>query len=74
MQQSLTNPAVVEDAPRLVSSNAGADNKGLDVIFYLHNITNKTRIKTIVEQVEQQFVRLDVLVNNAAIPYDISQY
>ena len=50
------------------------DKEELDVIFYLLDVTNKDHINTISKQIEQQFGRLDVLVNNAAILYDSWQY
>ncbi len=54
--------------------NELTDKEGLDVIYYLLDVTNKDHIETISKQVEQQFGRLDVLVNNAAILYDTWQY
>jgi NAD(P)-dependent dehydrogenase (short-subunit alcohol dehydrogenase family) len=53
--------------------NKLVDNEGLDVIFYLLDVTNKDHVKTISKQVEQQYGRLNVLVNNAAILYDTWQ-
>jgi NAD(P)-dependent dehydrogenase (short-subunit alcohol dehydrogenase family) len=46
---------------------------GLDVIFYELDVSNQNHMNRIVHQVEQQFGRLDVLVNNAAILYDTWQ-
>jgi NAD(P)-dependent dehydrogenase (short-subunit alcohol dehydrogenase family) len=50
------------------------DKEGLDVIFYLLDVTNKDHINTISKQIEGRFGRLDALVNNAAIHYDPWQY
>src|ERR687891_1328810 len=47
--------------------------RGLDVIFYELDVLNQNHMSRIVHQVEQQFGRLDVLVNNAAILYDTWQ-
>jgi len=44
--------------------------RGLDIIFYQLDVCNDTDIKNISLQIEQQYGRLDVLVNNAAILYD----
>jgi NAD(P)-dependent dehydrogenase (short-subunit alcohol dehydrogenase family) len=46
---------------------------GLDVIFYELDVSNQNHMNRIVNQVEQQFGRLDILVNNAAILYDTWQ-
>jgi NAD(P)-dependent dehydrogenase (short-subunit alcohol dehydrogenase family) len=54
--------------------NELVDKEGLDVIFCLLDVTNKDHISTISKQLEQQFGRVDVLVNNAAIYYDSWQY
>lgn len=56
------------------TANKLADKEGLDVIFYLLDVTNKDHINTMSKQIEQQFGRLDALVNNAAIHYDPWQY
>ena len=53
--------------------NKLVNNEGLDVIFYLLDVTNKDHIKTISKQIEQQYGNLNVLVNNAAILYDTCQ-
>jgi NAD(P)-dependent dehydrogenase (short-subunit alcohol dehydrogenase family) len=44
--------------------------KGLDVTFYQLDISDESHINRIADQVENQFGRIDVLVNNAAILYD----
>ena len=43
---------------------------GLDVVFYQLDVSNQSHINRISEQIIQQFTRLDILVNNAAILYD----
>ena len=45
-------------------------DKGMDISFYQLDVCNDTDIKNISLQIEQQYGRLDVLVNNAAILYD----
>jgi NAD(P)-dependent dehydrogenase (short-subunit alcohol dehydrogenase family) len=45
-------------------------DKGMDISFYQLDVSNNTDIKNIALQIEQQYGRLDVLVNNAAILYD----
>ena len=49
-------------------------DKGLDVIFYRLDVSNKSHIKSICDEVKQRFGRLDVLVNNAAILYDLGKH
>ncbi len=56
------------------AANELTDKEGLDVIFFLLDVTNKDQINTMSKQIEQQFGRLDALVNNAAIHYDPWQY
>jgi NAD(P)-dependent dehydrogenase (short-subunit alcohol dehydrogenase family) len=46
---------------------------GLDVVFYQLDVSNQSHINRISEQIIQQFTRLDILVNNAAILYDTWQ-
>ena len=48
-------------------------DKGLDVLFYHLDVSNQNNINKIARQIEQQFGRLDILVNNAAILYDTWQ-
>ncbi len=45
-------------------------DKEMDVMFYQLDVSNNNDIKNIASQIEQQYGRLDVLVNNAAILYD----
>src|ERR671919_3199065 len=47
--------------------------RGLDVIFYELDVSNQSHLGKIVHQIDRQFGRLDVLVNNAAILYDTWQ-
>jgi NAD(P)-dependent dehydrogenase (short-subunit alcohol dehydrogenase family) len=49
------------------------EKEGLDVMFYQLDVSNQKSIYNIAKEVEQHFGRLDVLVNNAAILYDIWQ-
>lgn len=41
-------------------------DKGLDVFFYQLDVSNQSNISKVAYQIEQQFGRLDILVNNAA--------
>jgi NAD(P)-dependent dehydrogenase (short-subunit alcohol dehydrogenase family) len=50
-----------------------AGNDGLEVIFYRLDVSNKNHIQRIFDEVKQEFARLDVLVNNAAILYDLGK-
>jgi NAD(P)-dependent dehydrogenase (short-subunit alcohol dehydrogenase family) len=43
-------------------------DKGLDALFYQLDVSNQSNVSKIACQIEQQFGRLDILVNNAAIP------
>ncbi len=56
-----------EAAAKLLAGN------GLEVIFYLLDVSNKNHIQRIYDEVKQEFGRLDVLVNNAAILYDLGK-
>jgi NAD(P)-dependent dehydrogenase (short-subunit alcohol dehydrogenase family) len=49
------------------------EKEGLDVMFYQLDVSDQKSIYHIAKEVEQHFGRLDVLVNNAAILYDIWQ-
>jgi NAD(P)-dependent dehydrogenase (short-subunit alcohol dehydrogenase family) len=48
-------------------------HKGLDVIFYQLDVSDRSNIKDIFTKIENQFGRLDILINNAAILYDKDQ-
>ena len=56
-----------EAAANLLAGN------GLEVIFYRLDVSNKNHIQRIYDEVKQEFGRLDVLVNNAAILYDLGK-
>jgi len=47
--------------------------KGLDIVFYQLDVTNKNNVRNVYSQVEQEFGRLDILINNAAILFDQNQ-
>lgn len=57
----------------ILAANGLTEKEGLDVIFCLLDVTNKDHINILSKQVEEQFGRLDVLINNAAIHYDAWQ-
>ena len=48
-------------------------DKGLDVIFFQLDVSNRSNIKDIFTKIRTQFGRLDILINNAAILYDKNQ-
>jgi NAD(P)-dependent dehydrogenase (short-subunit alcohol dehydrogenase family) len=48
-------------------------DKGLDVIFYQLDVSDRNNINDIFTKIENQFGRLDILINNAAILYDKDQ-
>ena len=48
-------------------------DRGLDVVFYQLDVSNYSYVDRIIFQIEKQFGRIDVLVNNAAILYDYWQ-
>jgi len=45
-------------------------NEGLDVVFYLLDVTKEESIQRLAEWLEQTFARVDILVNNAGINVD----
>jgi NAD(P)-dependent dehydrogenase (short-subunit alcohol dehydrogenase family) len=47
--------------------------RGLDVIVYELDVSKQSNMGRITRQIDRQFGRLDVLVNNAAILYDTWQ-
>ena len=49
------------------------EKEGLDVTFYLLDVSDQNSISNVVKEVDKEFGRLDVLVNNAAILYDTWQ-
>jgi NAD(P)-dependent dehydrogenase (short-subunit alcohol dehydrogenase family) len=48
-------------------------DKDLDVTFYKLDVTDKEDIVDVYNEIERKFSRLDILVNNAAILYDLNQ-
>jgi NAD(P)-dependent dehydrogenase (short-subunit alcohol dehydrogenase family) len=48
-------------------------DRGLEVLFHQLDVSDQNNIIRIANQIEQQFGKLDVLVNNAAILYDTWQ-
>jgi NAD(P)-dependent dehydrogenase (short-subunit alcohol dehydrogenase family) len=48
-------------------------DRGLDVVFHHLDVSDQSHLDRIIYHVEQQFGRIDVLVNNAAILYDTWQ-
>ena len=48
-------------------------DRGLDVVFHQLDVSEQSQIDRIVYEVEEQFGRIDVLVNNAAILYNTWQ-
>ena len=62
------------DFKKKQSATKQLKDKGLDVIFYQLDVSKNDDIKRISLQIEQQYDRLDVLINNAAILYDTWQY
>jgi NAD(P)-dependent dehydrogenase (short-subunit alcohol dehydrogenase family) len=49
------------------------EKEGLDVKFYQLDVSDQNCISNVVKEVDQEFGKLDVLVNNAAILYDTWQ-
>ncbi len=45
-------------------------NEGLDVVFYLLDVTKEESIQRLAEWLERTFTRVDILVNNAGIIVD----
>lgn len=48
-------------------------DKGLDVIFFQLDVSDRSNIKDIFTKIKRQFGCLDILINNAAILYDKDQ-
>jgi NAD(P)-dependent dehydrogenase (short-subunit alcohol dehydrogenase family) len=46
------------------------ENDGHDIMFYQLDVSDQNSISSIVKEIDKEFGRLDVLVNNAAILYD----
>jgi NAD(P)-dependent dehydrogenase (short-subunit alcohol dehydrogenase family) len=49
------------------------EKEGLDVKFYQLDVSDQNSISNVVKEVNKEFGKLDVLVNNAAILYDTWQ-
>jgi NAD(P)-dependent dehydrogenase (short-subunit alcohol dehydrogenase family) len=49
------------------------NEEGLDVMFYQLDVSDQNSISNVIKEVDKEFGRLDVLVNNAAILYDTWQ-
>jgi NAD(P)-dependent dehydrogenase (short-subunit alcohol dehydrogenase family) len=49
------------------------EKEGLSVIFYQLDVSDQNSISSVVKEVDKEFGKLDVLVNNAAILYDTWQ-
>lgn len=47
--------------------------KGLDIVFYQLDVTDKSSIINVYSQIEHDYGRLDILINNAAILFDQDQ-
>jgi NAD(P)-dependent dehydrogenase (short-subunit alcohol dehydrogenase family) len=72
-QLNLTVLLTARDTTKGEVSTKQLTDKGLDVIYYQLDVSNKNNIKSIFDKIEQQFGCLDILINNAAILYDIDQ-
>ena len=49
------------------------EKEGHDIMFYQLDVSDQNSISNIVKEIDKEFGRLDVLVNNAAILYDTWQ-
>ena len=72
-QLNLTVLLTARDTTKGEVATKQLTDKGLDVIYYQLDVSNKNNIKSIFDKIEQQFGRLDILINNAAILYDTDQ-
>ena len=55
------------------AANQLNEKEGLDVMFYQLDVSDQNSISNVIKEVDKEFGRLDVLVNNAAILYDTWQ-
>jgi NAD(P)-dependent dehydrogenase (short-subunit alcohol dehydrogenase family) len=55
------------------AANQLNEKEGLDVMFYQLDVSDQDSISNVIKEVDKEFGRLDVLVNNAAILYDTWQ-
>lgn len=72
-QLGLTVLLTARDTTRGKIATKRLNDRGLDIIFYQLDVSDKNSIKNVFDNIEQQFGRLDILVNNAAILYDKNQ-
>jgi NAD(P)-dependent dehydrogenase (short-subunit alcohol dehydrogenase family) len=72
-QLGLTVLLTARDSKKGEVATQQLTNKGLDIIFYQLDVSNKNNINYVFDKIEQQFGRLDILINNAAILYDTDQ-
>jgi NAD(P)-dependent dehydrogenase (short-subunit alcohol dehydrogenase family) len=72
-QLNLTVLLTARDTIKGEVSTKQLTDKGLDVVYYQLDVSNKNNIKSIFDKIEQQFGCLDILINNAAILYDTDQ-
>jgi NAD(P)-dependent dehydrogenase (short-subunit alcohol dehydrogenase family) len=61
------DPSKGKIATKILSDN------GSDIVFYQLDVTNKNNITNVYNRVEQEYGRLDILINNAAILFDQAQ-
>lgn len=66
----LTVILTARDITKGKAASKRLNDKELDVTFYQLDVSDESNINHIADQVESQFDRIDVLVNNAAILYD----
>ena len=75
-QLSQLNLTVLLTARDIIKGEAATKqltDKGLDIIYYQLDVSNKNSIEQVFDKIEQQFGHLDILINNAAILYDTDQ-
>jgi NAD(P)-dependent dehydrogenase (short-subunit alcohol dehydrogenase family) len=72
-QLGLTVVLTSRDAAKGEVATKQLTDKGLDVVFHRLDVSAKNDIEYAFDRIKQQFGRLDVLVNNAAILYDTFQ-
>ena len=72
-QLGLTVVLTSRDAAKGEVATKQLAEKGLDVVFYRLDVSARNDIEYAFDKIKQQFGRLDILVNNAAILYDTFQ-
>ncbi len=70
---SLTVLLTARDPSKGEAAAKQLTDKGLDVLFYQLDVSDKNHVKRISSYIELQFGQLDILVNNAAILFDTWQ-